>query len=469
MRHKARLPKKSENGQATIPLKTERPLRIVHKLWLWLVFLFLLPSPLSAYLDPGTGSMLFSALVGLVSTLYFTLRSSAFLLRVKLAGLLNKKSALKAMERHSLVFFSEGKQYWNCFYPVLAELERRNITAAYWTMDNEDPCLKANFAHIEARFIGSGYAAFAQMNGLRADVCIMTTPGLDVLQIRRSKKVAHYSHIIHALDDCTTYRVFGTDYFDSMLLCGQHQVEALEGLEAVRNIAKKQKYIVGCSYLDVLQQKLTALQQTQQKIELPEKPFRLLVAPSWGPNGLLAKYGMELLRPLVQSGYQLIVRPHPQSRISEPELLQELQEQLAAESRWAEQIAWDFERENLSAFLASDAMISDFSSVIYDYLILMERPVLIAEFTFNYDGYDAMDLLPREPWAIRAGRELGISFGPEDIGRLEELLKPYLAENEAQFRSKLADLRSYAYQYPGEAGVRAVDAILQIRESVTSE
>ena len=470
---------KENRVQIRFPNKiSTQPLR---KLWLWLVFLLLLPSPLAAYLDPGTGSMLFSALVGLVSTLYFTLRSSAFLLRVKLAGLLaktlhkkmlgNNAQSYSAKTRHSLVFFSEGKQYWNCFYPVLQELERRKINAAYWTMDAEDPCLEANFAHIEARFIGGGYAAFAQMNALRADICIMTTPGLDVLQIRRSKKVAHYSHIIHALDDCTTYRVFGTDYFDSMLLCGQHQVEALEGLEAVRNIAQKQKYIVGCSYLDVLQQKLQALRQkAQQKGAVPtqnkqaKKPFRLLVAPSWGPNGLLAKYGMELLLPLLESGYDLLIRPHPQSRISEPELLQELQEQLES----TQQVAWDFERENLSAFLASDAMISDFSSVIYDYLILIEKPVLIAEFTFNYDGYDAMDLLPREPWTIRAGRELGIRFGAKDIGRLKELLEPYLTEGETKtrFRRKLADLRSYAYQYPGEAGVRAVDAILQIRESL---
>ncbi|WGK69900.1 CDP-glycerol glycerophosphotransferase family protein [Candidatus Haliotispira prima] len=448
---------------------------------MFIVFLALLPRPLAAYLDPGTGSMLFSALVGLVSTLYFTLRSSVFTLRVKVAGLLAKvgradskglaRDQVGTGEPHSIVFFSEGRQYWNCFWPILRELEARQVAAAYWTMDTEDPGLSQDFRYITVRFIGKGYAAFARMNSLEADVCVMTTPGLDVLQIRRSKKVGHYSHIIHALDDCTTYRVFGTDYFDSVLLSGQHQAEALDGLEAVRNISRKQKHIVGCTYLDVLQEKLDGLRRTDDKREdaagcepngSAQSCFRLLIAPSWGPNGLLAKYGLDLLRPLLDSGYRLIVRPHPQSAVSETELLTDLRTQLAP---WPEQVEWDFERENIRAFLNSDAMISDFSSVICDYLILMEKPVFISEFEFNYDGYDAMDLLPREPWVIRAGREVGIPFRKEDIARLPHLLEESLQGEAAQaFRHKLAELRDYAYRYPGEAGRRSADTILQILE-----
>ena len=468
--------------------------------YMLLVFLAFLPQPLAAYLDPGTGSMLFSALVGLVSTLYFTLRSSAVTLRLKLAGLLlgRNKTTMATQPANNIVFFSEGRQYWNCFSPILQELETRQIRAIYWTMDPEDPGLdptsqtinSQGFKYIETRFIGKGYTAFAQMNALKADICIMTTPGLDVLQIRRSKKVKHYSHIIHALDDLTTYRVFGTDYFDSVLLSGEHQIEALEGLEAVRNIAKKQKYIIGCTYLDVLQQKLDlrTKQKTQDHIpphfltdrqnekrnednfnknNFNKDAFCVLVAPSWGPNGLLAKYGTELLFPLLEAGYQLIVRPHPQSRISEADLLSNLQQQL---SPYTHQFHWDFEQDNIHALLTSDVMISDFSSVIYDYVILMQKPAFIAEFTFNYDGYDAMDLLPREPWTISAAREVGIPLPAKDIGHLPKLLPNLLREHHisenAEWHNKLSRLRNSTYQYPGEAGQRAVDCILKIRDSL---
>ncbi|MEM9423602.1 MAG: CDP-glycerol glycerophosphotransferase family protein, partial [Spirochaetota bacterium] len=378
-------------------------------------------------------------------------------LRLKLAALLGRRQAVAP---RSLVFFSEGKQYWNCFWPILEELETRQIAAVYWTMDAEDPALKPRcFRHITAQFIGAGYAAFARLNTLQADVCIMTTPGLDVLQIRRSPKVRHYCHIIHALDDCTLYRVFGTDYFDSVLLSGPHQVEALEALEAVRPIAKKEKYIVGCTYLDALRQRWASLRFPQRDTE--KFKLRLLIAPSWGPNGLLSKYGMDLLGPLLEEGYSLILRPHPQSKISEAGLLQDLQEQLRFYS--GSRLQWDFERENLGAFFASDVMISDFSSVVHDYLILTRKPVFIAEFAFNYDGCDAMDLLPREPWALRAGREVGLSFS--DTEMLRERLREYESPNvRAEFQSKIEGLD--AYRYPGEAGKRAADCILQIRDSL---
>ncbi len=47
----------------------------------------------------------------------------------------------------------------------------------------------------------------------------------------------------------------------------------------------------------------------------------VLVSPSWGDNGLLKKYGLKLLKPLAESAYHIILRPHPQSSISEKEIL----------------------------------------------------------------------------------------------------------------------------------------------------
>jgi len=42
---------------------------------------------------------------------------------------------------------------------------------------------------VEAKYIGTGTKAYSYLRFLEADVCAMTTPGLDVLQIKRSKGV----------------------------------------------------------------------------------------------------------------------------------------------------------------------------------------------------------------------------------------------------------------------------------------
>ncbi len=69
---------------------------------------------------------------------------------------------------------------------------------------------------------------------LTADVCLMTTPGINVYQLKRSKGVKHYAHVLHAASDATMYRLFGIDYFDSILLSGDYQKKDIRLLEEIR-------------------------------------------------------------------------------------------------------------------------------------------------------------------------------------------------------------------------------------------
>ena len=95
-------------------------------------------------------------------------------------------------------------------------------------------------------------------------------------------------------------------------------------------------------HLDVLQEKVSSL-----KIE-KDKPFTVLVAPSWGKSGILARYGQELLDPLVETGFTIIVRPHPQSFQSEKEVLDHLKERYGQKPN----LEWDSSRENLVSLYA---------------------------------------------------------------------------------------------------------------------
>lgn len=68
----------------------------------------------------------------------------------------------------------------------------------------------------------------------------------------------------------------------------------------------------------------------------------------------------------------LIIRPHPQSMVSEPELIQGLQALFPNGPR----LQWDFSSTPFSAMARSDVMVSDISGVIFDYAFLFERPVV---------------------------------------------------------------------------------------------
>ena len=409
-----------------------------------------------SYIDPGTGSMLFAVLTGVVSTLFFA--GKTFFIKIKtLPFLFNKSQVENISEKKHFVFYSEGKQYWNVFKPVIEEFCKRGIKIYYYTSDQEDPGLTNDSEFVDSAFIGKGNKAFSRLNILEADICVMTTPGLGVYQLERSKGVRHYSHILHAVDDTTLYKLFSFDYFDSILLTGEYQKKNIRALEEKRGTGKKDLYVAGCTYLDVLSEKMKTINAdkgTDKKI--------VLVSPSWGDNGLLKKYGLKLLIPLAESGYHIILRPHPQSSISEKDVLDNIMDGLKEYSN----IEWDFERENLRSMMRSDVMISDFSGIMSDYWFLLGKPVIYTKYEFDKRAYDASDI-EEDPWKFRALDEIGIELLEKDFSDIDKIIKNSI--NNDRLAEKIKEAKETAYFYPGQAGVKAADILLQIHEDLKTE
>jgi CDP-glycerol glycerophosphotransferase (TagB/SpsB family) len=185
----------------------------------------------------------------------------------------------------------------------------------------------------------------------------------------------------------------------------------------------------------------------------------VLVAPSWGANGILRRYGLKLLEPLAKSSYRVIIRPHPQSVISEKDTIQTLRRNLDI----FETVEWNFDTENLGALSRADVLISDFSGVIFDYAFLFERPVVYPRFDFDKRPYDLADI-EDEAWTFRAIRKLGDAVDEEDFGRIEELLDGIIGKEGK--KEAIRTLKEEAYMYPGEAGKRTVDALLAIKDGL---
>ena len=58
-------------------------------------------------------------------------------------------------ENTDIIFYSEGKQYWSVFLPVIKALEKKNTRCAYLTSDKDDPGLEYQSEHYDSKFIGN--------------------------------------------------------------------------------------------------------------------------------------------------------------------------------------------------------------------------------------------------------------------------------------------------------------------------
>ena len=405
------------------------------------------------YIDPGTGSMLFAVLTGIISTLFFA--GKTFFIKIKTMPFWFNKSKEKTVsERKSYVFYSEGRQYWNVFKPVVEEFIKRGIACYYYTSDEQDPGLLVDSEYVTSSFIGEGNKAYARLNILEADICMMTTPGLNVYQLERSRGVKHYSHILHATDEATFYKLFSFDYFDSMMLTGDYQIDSIRELENKRGTKPKELYVTGSTYLDVLSSEIKKLD-----IKKNSSKITILLSPSWGDNGILKKYGMKLLLPLADSGLNIVVRPHPQSSISEKPVLDNIKKQLEG----YDNIEWDFSRENIYSMAKSDIMISDFSGIIFDYLFLLGKPVIYTEYSFDKRGYDLSDV-ENKPWKFKILEEIGTELKEGDFVKISDIINMCL-ENEV-LAEKITKAKNTAYFHQGLAGEKCTDALIEIHSKL---
>lgn len=403
------------------------------------------------YIDPGTGSMLFTILIGVLGAAFYSARMLFIKLRYRLGG--GKVEALD--KKIPLVIFSDGKQYWKVFAPICKELSARGQEVVYYTMSEDDPALSANLPGMTAEFIGEDNRAFTKLNFLKANVVFSTTPGLDVYQWKRSKDVDFYVHIPHASNDITLYRMFGIDYYDSILLSGDYQVKQIRQMEAKRELPAKDLKLVGIPYMDDMAARLDSVGAA----EAHERT--VLLAPSWGDSALFGVYGGKIIEKLLETGYHVIVRPHPQSFKSEKELMDKLMEKFPN----SDKLEWNRDSDNFEVLRRSDILISDFSGVTFDFSLIYDKPVIYTTPNFDLGPYDAWWM--EEPlWTTTILPQIGAELTEDKMNSLKELIDTCIEDPRYAEGRKKAKAETWAN---AGAGAKAVADYLQEKLATLTE
>jgi hypothetical protein len=406
------------------------------------------------YIDPGTGSMLFTVLISIVGFLVYFFR----VLWVKVKFVITR-GKMDKMDKSKipLLIFAEAKRYWEVFEPIVAELDKRGVDMLYWTTSPDDPALdQKKYEHLKVEFVGEGNKAYAKLNMVNASVVVASTPGLDVYQWKRSKFVDHYVHVQHAANDIAGYRMFGVDYFDSILLSGQYQIDEVRELEKKRNLPAKELELVGIPYMDSMRQKI------KDAPKAGSSNTTVLLAPSWGPNSIFNKFGTKVLDELIKTGYDIIVRPHPQSFIADADMMNGIISKYPEN----EHLKWDRNSDNFESLHKADIMISDFSGIIFDFTLAFDKPILYADTEFNPDCYDYW-WLDRKPWTFEILDSLGLKLSEDNIGDIKSLIDRCLTET--RFKEGRDKARSETWVHMDEGAVRTVDFILAKYKEVTEK
>lgn len=416
-----------------------------------LVLFIILQANAFGYIDPGTGSLLFSALFGIIGTLFFL--SKALIIKLKTMSFSKNKSIeTEASKKARIIIYGEDKRYYNVFRPIIEELIKLEIPVIYYSSSEDDSIFEIKNDLLHSEFIGVGNKAYAKLNFIEADICLMTTPNLDVFQLKRSKGVKKYIHITHSSAETSTYCLYSLDFFDTVFLNGEHQIRDIRELERKRNTIVKDLYVVGSPYLDELSKlKSSVLKELKEKHKDNNKKT-VLLAPSWGMNCIFRRFGEKLIDNIVNSDYNVIIRPHPQSVISDKDVLEKFKERYKDKDN----VEWDFNKLNIYSLARADIMISDFSGVIFDYTFLFEKPVIIPSFIFDKRGTDAIEI-DEEVWTFETLPKISFKLDENNFSNISDIILD--AINNDALKSNIIKAKEEAYMYQGESAKRSADYI----------
>ncbi len=404
-----------------------------------------------AYIDPGTGSMLIYAIIGLVSSMLYAVRGAYYRLAAVIFGTVAAK--FETIPGAEIVFYSEGGHYWRVFAPVIKALNERAVPCVYISSDENDPGLDCELEHVFTKCIGGHYRLAAYLNNISAKIVAMTTPQLDIFHLRRSKNVDHYAHIMHTSGEILTFQRFAFDYFDSVLCSGPHQVDSIRKLEEARGTPRKLLLQTGLTYFDsMLGDKTTPPAKKDGEITV-------LVAPSWGVNASITRFGIDFFRALLNNPeFKVIFRPHPQTLVSQIELFNEIKSEL----REYRDVTIDTAPSPAAVLAESDIVITDFSAIVFDCVFLLKKPVVTVDCELNFDGFEG-EYIPDYIDELFIQNQVGHPLNETDFDELPAILRKLVSDQSPIDLDKLRE--KYVYNF-GNAGETAAEQLLQIMKEL---
>jgi hypothetical protein len=343
-----------------------------------------------------------------------------------------------------IIFFSEGKNYWRVYESVIEELLKGNQSVIYLSAEKDDLGLALSSEYFKSYFIGNMKTAVFRLNKMKARMCVLTTPQLGVLSLIRSDSVDHYSHIIHSPTDIHSYKKFAFDYYDSILCSSISQIDNLRYLERRRASKTKRIFQTGCTYYDLLK----PISKTSG--------YSILVAPTWGDRTFFKFHGKKLLRVLVESGFSVILRPHPQSWISDKKLLNEI----FFEFKSTTNLVIDKEISSENSFKKAGILITDITSgTLFDAAFLYKIPVVGFEFPWADGGYEASDI-PNQSSARLLINDVGVILPVQNIDNISEVINSL---GEREITQEIIDRHIFNFK---NAGKVAADQLVSIYNSL---
>lgn len=308
-----------------------------------------------------------------------------------------------------LVFYSEGSGYYKYFKGIIEYIiNNSDIKIHYITSDMNDQIFNNKNSCLVPYYIATNQLIPLFMK-LEADIVVMTTPDLQNLYLKRSlvRKDIEYIYTDHAITSINLmYRNGALDYFDTIFVTGQNQIDEIREIEKIRKTKPKNIVKTGYCLLDDMIKNYKPTKQNLKK--------NILIAPSWQNDNLMDLCIDNILDNLLEKGYNVTLRPHPQYMRYKADELEKIAIKYGEKNRKDFTIQRDFSSNE--EVLNADIIITDWSGIGFEFAFVTQKPVIYINTPMKIinNEYKQVNIVPLH---VELRDVIGKSINIEDIDK----------------------------------------------------
>ena len=318
--------------------------------------------------------------------------------------------------KKEFVFYSESKFYRDHFVDLILNLKKlgqNNIILI--TSDKDDI---AFFKGILTCFYIKNYfilSIFFKILNCKFMIMTLTDIGN---HFAKSKLCKYYVYFFHAI--ASTHKIYTHSAFknyDIILSNGEYQTKELTLAEQKFNFPKKEIVNSGYFFLDNI----------KRKANLKSKEKRhILFAPSWNYNksNLFDDYCIEIVSSLLSENFTLTLRPHSEHYTRSKKTINKIKDLFLNN----ENFFLDKSYSNLKSLEKSEILITDNSSIVFEFILIFERPIIYIDYKDKVHNV-SIDKISIKSIDDELKKNFGNILNISDLKKLPELCENLLIKN----------------------------------------
>ncbi len=216
--------------------------------------------------------------------------------------------------------------------------------------------------------------------------------------------------------------------------------------------------------------RLERIYQAYQKYPLdkssPATKGTILIAPSWGTASVLESCGERLVEILLEAGYGVIVRPHPETIKRSPDLIDLFVSKFSNNPNFILEMSVATD----DSLLRADVLISDYSGITLEYAFGTERPVIFMDVPYKVrnERYKELGLESLES-SLRS--EIGEVVSLEKVETVPEVISNLISKR-LSYKKHITKLRNqhvYAFGHSSDIGAQYIIDLTMKRTEILRE